>query len=421
MAIILPVVAISLSGKPKQSNFFFFMFLIFFSTVPGASTGYLCCVACVFFPCLARTEQILCEAGYYCVAGTKYLCQGNNGGNYPAPGPEFCLDGAKAKYCPEGSTSPLAVDTGYYTGSNYPNKWYEATCLNEYPCCATQYTQSLCEPGFYCVGGNKEFCGDDRYYCPGTGNTETTLVPNGYIATGLSNQRDDIQICSTGYYCRLGIEQACNIGYNCPPGMSIATGLGKCPAGYVCPFTNQGAIGPHTQECVAATNNQPNKYYCPEGSRVNTLVSEGYYTIGGTERTRTGQKLCEAGYACNDGVRETCGSWSPTAYDNDYFCEGRSSEGTQVSAGYYSTGGNETTRTGQSPCDDGYYCDKGERIMCQPGVYCPPVSTSDMAVPCTQGIYKNTPPRPFYFILFYLIFFTPFNPCPNLHLFHVVH
>ena len=37
-------------------------------------------------------------------------------------------------------------------------------------------------------------------------------------------------------------------------------------------------------------------------------VSSGYYTTGGDENTRTGQSQCEAGYACSGGVKSNCAS-----------------------------------------------------------------------------------------------------------------
>ena len=82
---------------------------------------------------------------------------------------------------------------------------------------------------------------------------------------------------------------------------------------------------------------------------------------------------------------------------------------TAVQAGYYSTGGNETTRTGEAQCSPGYYCDEGVRFACPAGRYgsittwgltsancsgecstgyfCPQGSTSPRQEPCGIGAF----------------------------------
>ncbi|MDR3208298.1 MAG: hypothetical protein LBT45_00430, partial [Rickettsiales bacterium] len=50
---------------------------------------------------------------------------------------------------------------------------------------------------------------------------------------------------------------------------------------------------------------------------------------------------------------------------NNYYCSGAAyNSNTEVSSGYYSTGGTDTTRTGQSQCSGAYWCSGGVRTEC---------------------------------------------------------
>ena len=116
-----------------------------------------------------------------------------------------------------------------------------------------------------------------------------------------------------------------------------------------------------------------------------TTVAGGYYSIGGSASTHTGQAQCEPGYYCAAGVRAVCtagfygdgyghtsgqcaglcaagyfcpqGSASstpaPCGSDSVYCPEGSASP-ILVSSGYYSAGGNNSaTRTSQVECEIG--------------------------------------------------------------------
>ena len=76
----------------------------------------------------------ICAQGYYCPEGSVDPRQLN------------C--GSDAVYCPTGSGVPTPVTRGYYTvGPGYLNR----------------YSQSPCEPGFWCTGGQRFLCNSGFY------------------------------------------------------------------------------------------------------------------------------------------------------------------------------------------------------------------------------------------------------------------
>mmetsp|Transcript_8264 Transcript_8264/g.9870 ORF Transcript_8264/g.9870 Transcript_8264/m.9870 type:complete len:365 (+) Transcript_8264:3-1097(+) len=113
----------------------------------------------------------------------------------------------------------------------------------------------------------------------------------------------------------------------------------QCYAGYCCP---EKSVSGKQRECGG------NNYYCPAGSETPTMISSGFYSIGGDgPNTRTAQIMCEPGYYCVGGVRRKC------------------------SAGHYGKHWALTT-----PACDG---------KCAPGHYCPQASTSNTQVRCPAG------------------------------------
>ncbi len=88
--------------------------------------------------------------------------------------------------------------------------------------------------------------------------------------------------------------------------------------------------------------------YCPPTGREKrpTLVSPGYYAVGGTNTTRTGQEPCPPGTSCANGVITNCpaGRYQPLS--------------------------------GQVRCDN----------ACPPGSFCPEGSAEP--VPCPVGTFS---------------------------------
>ena len=89
----------------------------------------------------------LCDGGYYCYASNVYPDPNvNNVTGNPCP---------MGAYCPEGSTSPIQCQNGYYLNSTHNDDVID--CV-------------LCTPGMYCAGSGNEvpdgYC-DAGWYCPG--------------------------------------------------------------------------------------------------------------------------------------------------------------------------------------------------------------------------------------------------------------
>jgi len=175
-----------------------------------------------------------------------------------------------------------------------------------------------------------------------------------------------------------------------------------CPKGFFC----------SDKETIQPCGN--NNVYCPLGSISPKNVTEGYYSIGDEEDKRYSQQICEAGFYCVDGVKKICprGYYCPITglsspiecgASNLYCLEG-ATKPTQVSTGYYSVGGTNTTRHRHEIAPKGYYASDGVVLpchsghygdseglstdecsgVCESGWYCPTASTSPRQVACGQ-------------------------------------
>ena len=105
--------------------------------------------------------------------------------------------------------------------------------------------------------------------------------------------------------------------------------------------------------------------YCPSGASAPTPVTAGYYSIG-TPGTRSGQSACPAGRFCQDGVSSPCG---PGRYGN----------ASELTACF-------------GPCPAGSYCSGGTvtPAACgSPSVYCPAGASQPTAV--QRGYYSTNP------------------------------
>lgn len=227
-------------------------------------------------------------------------------------------------------------------------------------------------------------------------------------------------LCEPGYWCdeRTGIRQKCAAGrYGDAGGLFNAECSGLCAAGYYC---TEGSISPNEVKCGAAD------VFCPAGSSAPTTVTNGYYTTNGDEGpegdklTRYSERKCEPGSWCSAGVRrpclpgfwggkfgaltETCsgpcnegylcpeGSTKPNEVmcgDPNYFCPAKSSVPIRVSPGYYSTGGTEATRTGQSIAPQGSYACAGLLYPCRAGFFgaSEGMTVATCSGPCAAGFY----------------------------------
>ena len=121
-------------------------------------------------------------AGYYCATGTSRLSGAN-----ACSTPEV--------YCPEGSSSPLTTEAGFYAVAH--DSWF--------------VDSAQCRAGFYCTGGVQEACPVGRF---GSSDGETSSTCTA--------------ICTQGSFCPPGstaaTQEACGGPAFYCPSVSVPTG-----------------------------------------------------------------------------------------------------------------------------------------------------------------------------------------------------
>ncbi len=274
---------------------------------------------------MRHTNQTLCEAGYYCLMnGQRYACPSGrygatpgmmstkcsgpcDAGYYCPPGsisPKQNKCGGANFFCPEGSDAPRPVTTGYYSV-------FGAGSFGDYngPEDVRAYERK-CEPGFFCVNGQKYLCRaghygsawlatssycngpcDEGHYCPEGSISPTEIkcgspsrycprnsskpmeVEKGYYATGgLDDARRTNQtLTPIGLYSISGLIYICPAGtYGATEGLSATSCSGPCnQPGWYCPA---GSITPFQKACGS------DNVYCPATTVAPLVVHDGYYT-----------------------------------------------------------------------------------------------------------------------------------------------
>eukprot|EP00607_Mallomonas_marina_P001427 CAMPEP_0182423108 /NCGR_PEP_ID=MMETSP1167-20130531/8991_1 /TAXON_ID=2988 /ORGANISM="Mallomonas Sp, Strain CCMP3275" /LENGTH=888 /DNA_ID=CAMNT_0024601775 /DNA_START=434 /DNA_END=3097 /DNA_ORIENTATION=+ len=359
-----------------------------------------------------------CPEGYSCPTGTVFAHSHQCGNN--------------SFYCPAGSAFPVPVPEGYYSTGVKGRRSAVARCppgsfcvSGERHLCAggvygsthaltTPHCSGFCPAGWYCPVGSvhsmKHPCSKSpTEHCP-EGSSHPLPVPSGHYAirhtVSVSEEGGyhGVEECPAGSYCISGERLPCPGGrFGSGTGEVNQSCSGECAPGHFCP---PGSISPLHSKCGTTD------LFCPRGSASPTRVSPGYYTTGGEERerlsprqehdlTRSSQKQCEPGFYClSDGVRRVCpagwfgsasglsrsscsglclqGFYCPEGSDSSQqmmcgdegrFCPPGSPSPQVVHPGYYSAGGNESTRHLQRKCPPGSYCVNGRRLLCPPGVF----------------------------------------------------
>ena len=222
-----------------------------------------------------RFAEIICEPGYYCIAGVRHrcplgyygavsglhadTCSGQCDAGFLCPlnssSPKQLPCGLDASvYCPQGSYESIEVPAGYYSvGDDH----------------TTRASITACPAGHYCIGGVMRKCAAGRYSIAGSPSAECDgLCDKGYwCAQGSSDPQEND--CPAGRYGHLGmINNVCK---------------GVCRVGYYCPVNS---ISPTQEECGGEY------VYCPHGSGSPQAVSAGYFSAGGNQTTRAEQVLC---------------------------------------------------------------------------------------------------------------------------------
>ncbi|KAF0738163.1 hypothetical protein Ae201684_006141 [Aphanomyces euteiches] len=173
-----------------------------------------------------RSKQLQCEPGTYCVHGIQAPCPSGTFGN----------------------TSGLT----------------DASC------------SGLCSPGYNCPTGSSLGleCGDSRYFCP-SGSSVPQTIALGYCGVGSSSvTQSSVRIAPAGSYAVNGFCVKCPAGsYGANAG--ALTCSGSCSRGYHCP---QGSTSAAMNACGLGN-------YCPVGSPTPNQTSRGYYTYTTTNDT----------------------------------------------------------------------------------------------------------------------------------------
>ncbi len=284
-----------------------------------------------------------CWAGYFCREASI--------------SPRNANCGNASVYCPPSSSYPTPVDPGYYTvgpvsspgemqqAEDGPFRFHQVLCERGHYCvhgvkyeCPQGYygvdeglidplCSGTCDPGYICSVASpsptQQVCGTDAsVYCP-EGSYENITVPDGYYSVGHDiTTRQSIQACDPGHWCSGGIQRICAAGRYSSSGSSTEDCDGLCDRGYYCP---EGSTSPAQEDCPAGR----------------------YGHLGMTTAACKGS--CLAGYYC------PVNSFSATQIEcgeENYYCPHGSGDRIAVDSGYFSAGGNETTRVEQVPCID---------------------------------------------------------------------
>lgn len=291
-------------------------------------------------------EARFCTAGYFCPAASTSATQNE------------CGDASV--FCPPSSAVPTPVSDGYYTVGPLSQPFEMQNPLDA----TVRTSQQQCEPGYYCIKGVKYECAPGSFgstygltssacsglcsagyicsaaspssvqmpcglgpevYCP-VGSYAAQVVPDGYYSTnGTSTTRSAISPCPKGTWCSGGVKRLCAAGRYSAFGSSTVECDGLCEAGFYC----------------LEGSSDPKQHSCPPGR---------YGKLGMTSAACAG--ACLRGYYCPSNSTLP---WQNECGGEFFYCPPGSGSPIPVSRGYYSTGGNSTTRFAQAYCDVGPY------------------------------------------------------------------
>lgn len=307
----------------------------------------------------------------------------------------------------------------------YCQDWVKAPCTAgtfgstfglESPECS-----GVCPAGFACgpAAAVPKACGSVQVYCP-EGSTQPVPVSPGYYSVSLAGDdpttRTSERVCEKGTYCQDGQRHPCPGGtYGDSQGMVESTCSGKCPPGFYCPI---GSTRPTTYVC------DDERFYCPEGSMRPIPVDEGYVALKDDSETLlelssgfVTQQKCPLGHFCIESMKTPCaggtfgdtegllnstcsgmcepGYFCPAGSTNarahrcglNHVCPRGSAEPTQVSAGSFIIGEDDSTQV--YPCPLGSYCSQGQVFDCPRGRFGNEtgLTSAQCSGPCQAGFY----------------------------------
>ena len=132
--------------------------------------------------------------------------------------------------------------------------------------------------------------------------------------------------------------------------MHVSSCSGLCREGYWC---GEGSSSPTQHECgegyPTIQGVLPTEVYCPVGASKPSAVSEGHYSVSASSFNSSlsmAERACEPGFWCHRGVKKECGGVSK-------YCPSSASKANIVPAGYFSVGGTGKTRQDIEVCPIG--------------------------------------------------------------------
>ncbi|XP_023817540.1 zonadhesin-like isoform X2 [Oryzias latipes] len=413
----------------------------------GASNPEAClpCPAGMFCfqPGLSKPTG-LCQAGYFCPAGSTSPNSADYQGNTTMS--QLCPPG---HYCPSGAGYPLPCPPGSLSVSQGLKTIEECPPCPPGLFCGSPKMANLsdalpCGAGFVCLGGSSSPTPSDGshgypcpagYSCPIGSTIEVPCEPGTYnpapgaghcmlclkgsMCPSLATQEP--LTCPAGSFCPAGtvLAQACPPGTfskqtgaqsrsvctPCPPGVycslyGATTPQGPCLEGYFC---QGGATEPTPDSSVDFPKNGPCPagHYCPSG-----CLSPIPCPLGSVRNASGGVSMedcftCPAGHYCSiEGLSSPSGpcaagffcpfdfsSTTPYAFicPKGHFCPEGSAFAFPCPTGEYQPNpGSENC----IPCRPGFYCEEaivGEPRPCPPHAYCP--AGTMVPQPCPNGTY----------------------------------
>ena len=371
----------------------------------------------------------LCSPGYYCSGSLPTASPANTsdlGGPCPA-----------GFYCPEGSSQPIACDSGSFCGAESLSE-PEGECDAGYFCTlgssSSQPTDgttgNVCPQGHYCMAGaSSPVSCDPGTFSHSVGNRNTSdcmSCPPGVFCQGYGSVLPTA-VCDSGFYCPGGQNSATPSEYICPKGHYCLAGdatprlcvsgsfqdqLGQsscqpCTAGYYCDSTSEPAVSVSGSVCSEG-------HYCPQGTR---FASEHPCPLGtwsnstgltnasqcfecpakyfcGSPGLSSPEGLCAAGFYCVSGSDTPTPLSGPATGDEcpaGFYCL----EGTEVPmpcpVGTFSNQLRLANVSECTQCTAGFYCNETGLVSpvgpCSAGYHCPEGSTSATALDCPAGYY----------------------------------
>ncbi|TMS07192.1 Signal peptide, CUB and EGF-like domain-containing protein 1 [Larimichthys crocea] len=375
----------------------------------------------VLSPALSQPTG-LCEAGYYCPAGstspnsTEY--QGNSTKSYLCPSGHYCPSGTGYPlHCPTGS---LSISRGLKEDDECPPCPPGLFC--DRPAIAELSDALPCNAGYVCLGGSSSPTpsdGSHGYLCPsghscpvgsvseipcepGTynpapGAARCITCPKGTVCSSTATQEPSI--CPAGYFCQGGATEPtpqssdnfprngpCPEVYpwraalHCPAGHYCSTeGLAKpsgpCAAGFYCPF-DFSSTTPYAFLC-------PKGHYCSEGSPLALPCPTGEYQPNpGSDSCIP----CRPGFYCEEAI---VGDPWPCPTTLILPCRAGRIQG-ECAAGYLCVSGSADF-TPQGPMSNLTQCQWGMQCAgpCPSGFYCP-MGTEEAEL-CPANTFRNSP------------------------------